>query len=152
MSLVTILEASKWASNFLEKEVLPTNISYLVQYGKVKKHGENGSTLVDLNDLKKYYQSWQVKNLVKQKSNFSVVSLFAGCGGLDLGFKGEFEFLGKKYAKRNFELVWANDIDESACETFTKNLKHDIVCGDIGKILDNKHNFGFFEKSLGTHL
>ena len=36
MSLVTIPEASKWASDFLEKEVLPTNISYLVQYGKVK--------------------------------------------------------------------------------------------------------------------
>src|SRR3990167_6146134 len=58
MSLVTIPEASKWASDFLEKEVLPTNISYLFQYGKVKKHGENGSTMVDLNDLKKYYASY----------------------------------------------------------------------------------------------
>lgn len=54
MSLVTIHEASKWATDYLEKEVSPTNISYLVQYGKVKKLGENGSTLVDLNDLKKY--------------------------------------------------------------------------------------------------
>ena len=57
MSLATIQEASKWASNLLNREVLPTNISYLVQYGKVKKQGENGSTLVDLNDLKKYYES-----------------------------------------------------------------------------------------------
>ncbi|PIQ68076.1 MAG: hypothetical protein COV91_06030 [Candidatus Taylorbacteria bacterium CG11_big_fil_rev_8_21_14_0_20_46_11] len=48
MSLVSIPEASKWASDFLDKEVLPTNISYLVQYGKVRKHGENGSTMVDL--------------------------------------------------------------------------------------------------------
>ena len=37
MSLATIPQASKWASDFLKKEVLPTNISYLVQYGKVKK-------------------------------------------------------------------------------------------------------------------
>ena len=58
MSLVSIPEASKWATDYLEKEVSPTNISYLVQYGKVKKHGENGSTLVDLSDLKKYYESY----------------------------------------------------------------------------------------------
>ncbi len=61
MSLVTIPEASEWASSYLEKEVTPTNISYLVQYGKVKKHGENGSTMVDLNDLKGYYKSWHGK-------------------------------------------------------------------------------------------
>ncbi|MCX6813401.1 MAG: DNA methyltransferase [Candidatus Azambacteria bacterium] len=58
MNLVSIFEASKWASTHLNKEVSPTNISYLVQYGKVKKHGENGSTMVDLNDLKKYYNSY----------------------------------------------------------------------------------------------
>ena len=69
MSLVTIPEASKWASDFLEKEVLPTNISYLVQYGKVKKHGENGSTMVDLNDLKKYYDSYNGKREVSWKKN-----------------------------------------------------------------------------------
>lgn len=69
MSLVNIHEASKWATNYLEKDVSPTNISYLVQYGKVKKHGENGSTLVDLNDLKKYYQSWKGKREVSWKKH-----------------------------------------------------------------------------------
>jgi len=69
MSLVTIPEASRWASNLLEKEVLPTNISYLVQYGKVKKHGENGSTMVDLNDLKKYYDSYNGKREINWKKN-----------------------------------------------------------------------------------
>ena len=58
MSLVSIPEASKWASSHLKREVSPTNISYLVQYGKVKKHGENGSTMVHLDDLKKYYASY----------------------------------------------------------------------------------------------
>ncbi|PJE64675.1 MAG: restriction endonuclease subunit M [Candidatus Ryanbacteria bacterium CG10_big_fil_rev_8_21_14_0_10_43_42] len=67
MSLVTIQDASKWATDYLEKEVSPTNISYLVQYGKVKKHGENGSTLVDLNDLKKYYASWRGQREVDWK-------------------------------------------------------------------------------------
>ncbi|HRY36886.1 MAG TPA: DNA methyltransferase [Candidatus Magasanikbacteria bacterium] len=67
MSLVTIHEASKWATDYLEKEVSPTNISYLVQYGKVKKLGENGSTLIDLNDLKKYYESWKGKREIDWK-------------------------------------------------------------------------------------
>ncbi len=62
MSLVSIPEASKWATDYLDKEVMPTNISYLVQYGKVKKHGKDGSTMVDLSELKKYYQSIDKKH------------------------------------------------------------------------------------------
>ena len=69
MSLVTIPEASRWASKYLEKEVSPTNISYLVQYGKVKKHGDNGSTMVDTDDLKGYYQSWNGKREASWKKN-----------------------------------------------------------------------------------
>ena len=59
MSLVNIQEASRWATDYLERDVSPTNISYLIQYGRVKKYGENGSTCVDLDDLKRYYQSWK---------------------------------------------------------------------------------------------
>ena len=69
MTLATIQEASQWASSLLSKDVSPTNISYLVQYGKVKKHGENGSTMVDLNDLKKYYDSYNGKREVSWKKN-----------------------------------------------------------------------------------
>lgn len=57
--MLTIQEASKWASDHLNKDVSPTNISYLIQYGKVRKYGENGFTLVALDDLKQYYQSWK---------------------------------------------------------------------------------------------
>jgi len=69
MSLVSIPEASKWATTYLKKEVSSTNISYLVQYGKVKKHGENGSTMVDLGDLKKYYESYNGKREIRWKKN-----------------------------------------------------------------------------------
>ena len=58
-SKMTIKEASIWATDYLDKDISPTNISYLIQYGKVKKHGLNGATLVDINELKKYYQSWR---------------------------------------------------------------------------------------------
>ncbi len=73
------------------------------------------------------------------KKSYSIISLFAGCGGLDLGFVGDFEFLGKKYSKRNFEITWANDFDKPACQTFKKYFKHDIVCADISSVLKEKY-------------
>lgn len=57
-NLLSVKEASIWASEFLKKRVSDSNISYLIQYGKVKKHGNNGNTLVSIDDLKKYYQSF----------------------------------------------------------------------------------------------
>ena len=59
IELMTIKEASEWASQFLKREIGVSNISYLVQYGKIKKHGDNGSTLVNLEDLRDYYNSFQ---------------------------------------------------------------------------------------------
>lgn len=79
---------------------------------------------------------------------YRIISLFAGCGGLDLGFTGGFSFLGKEYPKRNFQVTWANDIDEAACQTFRNYFKQDIVCGDITKILAGKHSDGFFDRQI----
>lgn len=78
---------------------------------------------------------------------YSVVSLFAGCGGLDLGFKGDFNFLGKKYKKNNFNLIWANEIDPSAARTYSKYFEHPIVCEDINIILSGSKP-GLFEDPL----
>lgn len=79
---------------------------------------------------------------------YFIISLFTGCGGLDLGFLGGFSFLGKEYPKNNFELIWANDIDKASCETFRKYFGHDIVCGDIVEILNGKHQRSLFDESL----
>lgn len=65
----------------------------------------------------------------------SVVSLFSGCGGMDLGFLGGFDFLGKHYDRSEFEIVWANEIDAEACKTYRKNIGN-IVEGDIHKVID----------------
>jgi DNA (cytosine-5)-methyltransferase 1 len=82
---------------------------------------------------------------------YSIISLFTGCGGLDLGFVGGFAFLDKFYPKNNFEITWANDIDKASCETFRKNLGHDIVYGDITELLNGNHSPSLFEKSLPEH-
>jgi len=69
------------------------------------------------------------------KKDFSVVSLFSGCGGLDLGFMGGFKFHGKVYERLPYKIVWANDIKASACKTYRANLKHKIYCDDVWGVL-----------------
>lgn len=51
-----------------------------------------------------------------------VVSLFSGCGGLDLGFHNA-----------GYKIVFANDIEKSVEETYNYNLG-DIIIGDISKV------------------
>ncbi|MGL4956973.1 MAG: DNA methyltransferase [Bacteroidales bacterium] len=55
---MTIKEASEWATNHTRKTVTTSNISYLIQYGRIKKIGKNGSTQIALQDLKNYYNSY----------------------------------------------------------------------------------------------
>ncbi|HMS34218.1 MAG TPA: DNA methyltransferase, partial [Ignavibacteria bacterium] len=55
---LSIKEASKWASKYLGKNVTPSNISYLIQYGRIRKIGDNGSSQVSEKDLIEYYKSY----------------------------------------------------------------------------------------------
>lgn len=66
-----------------------------------------------------------------------VVSLFSGCGGMDLGFIGDFEHLGHHYQRTNFDVIWANDIFSQAIDTYRHNIGNHIVEGSIKEILDN---------------
>ena len=68
-------------------------------------------------------------------SEKSVVSLFAGCGGLDLGFLGGFKFSNKIYDRLPFKIVFANDIDVAAVKTYQQNISRDIICGDVHKVM-----------------
>ncbi len=71
-NLLTIKEASQWASDFLRRDISESNISYLVQYGKIRKHDDGNAVFVDVDDLKKYYKSyrgWREMNYKKRLGN-----------------------------------------------------------------------------------
>lgn len=53
-----------------------------------------------------------------------IISLFSGCGGLDLGF----EQVG------DYKTVWANDFKHEACETFRNHFGDVILEGDIEQV------------------
>ncbi len=83
---LTIKEASEWASKYLNKNVSTSNISYLIQYGKVKKHGYNGSTVIKKQDLIDYYKSYKGRRETEWKQKL----------GSDLNWALSFDHLREK--------------------------------------------------------
>ena len=63
----TIKEAAEWASKFLDRPVTPANISYLVNYGKIKKCSRNNTVVVMKAELEEYYRSYHGKRQVEWK-------------------------------------------------------------------------------------
>jgi len=65
---------------------------------------------------------------------YRIVSMFSGCGGLDLGFQGGFTYRGKLYRKLQTEIVAAYDNDKKAKRTYDKNFSHSLELTDLSKI------------------
>lgn len=91
----------------------------------------------------------------KRKSTLNVLSLFSGCGGMDLGFEGDFDVLsGSVNMKINdswdvektksskwvhlgrtrFQTVFANDIREDARNAWTRYFSKRGSCADTYKV------------------
>ncbi len=71
------------------------------------------------------------------EGKFSVVSMFSGCGGMDLGFHGGFTVFGREYDLLPFQVIWANEHNAAACRTYRKNLGVDIMCEDVWTAMDS---------------
>lgn len=56
-----------------------------------------------------------------------MVSLFSGCGGMDLGF-----------LLAGFKIIWANDNNCDACATYSFNFGKYIQCNDVQDLCVNK--------------
>ena len=63
-----------------------------------------------------------------------VASLFAGCGGMDLGVQGGFRFNGKYYARLNTDVVHASDFDPRVVGIYNMNFKHKSTVLDINDL------------------
>jgi DNA modification methylase len=61
--LLNLKEASVWASEYLKRRLTASNISYLVQYGRVRRYGSKGNPLVSVEELKAYYDSVSKRDL-----------------------------------------------------------------------------------------
>ena len=68
--LLTTKEASEWATQYLSKTVTTANISYLIQYGRIKKNGDNGMAQVSKQELINYYKSYNGYREIKWKEKF----------------------------------------------------------------------------------
>lgn len=86
------------------------------------------------------------------KKQFRVGSLFAGVGGICLGF------LKAQNPGAEYVLSWANEIDEFACETYRTNFSHALLEGDINLVLhpENSNDYDYYyslhEKILASPI
>ncbi len=73
-----------------------------------------------------------LKSPLKQKSKrkLTAISLFSGAGGMDVGF-----------SKAGFEILWANDFDKNACDTYRANHGSIIEHGDINEFIPKLGKF-----------
>ncbi|SER31434.1 DNA (cytosine-5)-methyltransferase 1 [Granulicatella balaenopterae] len=81
-----------------------------------KKYFHNSVNTIDANTV----------NFSPDFKNLNVLSLFSGAGGMDLGFQGDFDFLGTHYEKNPFSLVFANDIFKQAADVYEDNFNHQV--------------------------
>jgi DNA (cytosine-5)-methyltransferase 1 len=56
--------------------------------------------------------------------NMKAISLFSGAGGMDIGFR-----------RAGFEILWANDFDKAAVETYRRNIGDHIALGDVNEFI-----------------
>ena len=58
---------------------------------------------------------------------FKVGSLYAGVGGICLGFK-----------QAGYQISWSNEWDKNACITYRENFNHKLIEGDVWEINEKK--------------
>lgn len=57
MDLICIAEAIQLARTITQKNITPSNISYLIQYGRINRFNRDGALFVSKNEIVNYYQS-----------------------------------------------------------------------------------------------
>lgn len=72
---------------------------------------------------------------IGNNNKLKVISLFCGCGGMDLGIQGDFSFLDTHYTSLPFEIVYAADYDSYATTIYNDNFDHKCETKDVKDIV-----------------
>ncbi len=64
----------------------------------------------------------------------NVLSLFCGCGGMDLGLLGGFEYLGRTYPKLDYNIIKAIDNDPYCTKIYNQNFEHKCEVLDVREL------------------
>jgi len=136
-------------NNYFTKELVAdmlstskSTVNSWIRKNKLKSIKPNGKTLIHKNELKQFDKLSFLFNKKKfkkpkPKKKYSVVELFAGCGGLALGFE-----------EAGLNCLFANDIDRDSCKTLKENRPNwHVVNKDIHEITDNE-----FKKLKGADV
>lgn len=127
---MTLREAAAFATAYIHKDVSTSNISYLINYGKINRYQYEGQTAVSQHELVAYYNSWKGQREIEWKKEL----------GEDLNWALSFDNLTEaettkhvhrlhpykgKYIPQLVEYFLDNHIDEFKKEVFFQ--KGDIV-------------------------
>lgn len=131
-NLVTINDACKWASKFLNKTISLTNISYLIQYGKIKKHRFNDGIKVNIKELEEYYASYSGRREIEWKNKL----------GNDLNWALSFDNYSEKETTKHVHRLhpykgkFIPQLVEYFLDSHTDNFKKDIYFHKGQTVLD----------------
>lgn len=87
---------------------------------------DNWISTKPLDEADVYYSRIHGK-LIRHRESFRLIDLFAGAGGMTLGFTRKFG--------HNFTPVWANDFNKPSTETYNANFGRHCELGDILELL-----------------
>lgn len=71
---------------------------------------------------------------MRNEKIYKIASFFSGCGGMDLGAEGGFDFLGKKYKRHPIKTVYAMDFDKPICDIYNANFSQKCLVLDIRSV------------------
>jgi len=89
----------------------------------------NIKSLDILKEDQAFYEARSCGKSPKERKKYRLIDLFAGAGGMTLGFSESFV--------QPFEPIWANDFNEYCVETYNANFGNHCVAGDIVDILND---------------
>jgi len=133
VNLLTLKEASEWASNYLGRHVNPSNILYLIQYAKIRKCMSNFKEIrVELSDLQDYYD----RNIIKKQEEWKKKL------GSDLDWGLSFDQLGESERTKHVHRLhpykgkFIPQLVEYFLDTHTDSLKKEVFFEEGNTVLD----------------